>query len=619
MSFGSSLDAKEQIRQAIDIVELVGRYIQLRRQGRNFVGLCPWHDDSRPSLQVNPERQSFKCWVCNLGGDIFSFIMKMEGIPFPEALNMLAEQAGIQFKPERTTGSNIAGGSSAGSKRLLFQAMAWAEQQYHECLVRLPEGEPGRKYLAERRIAAQSVEKFHLGYSPEDWDWIIRRAKGTPYNPKVLESIGLLARSAEGGRAFDRFRGRVLFSIRDAQDRPVGVGGRVLPGSSSQAKYINSPETPLFTKSKLLYGLDLAKHAMRKTRTALVMEGYTDCIAAHECGFADAVAVLGTALGEEHIRTLRHYVDRIVLVLDGDEAGQRRAREVLELFVAQQVDLQIVTIPDDLDPCDFLHDHGAEAFRELIASRAVDALDHAFLVHTAGIDLERDVHRASQALERLVAILAKAPRLRADTSRDARFREEKVLQRLAASFRIPEADVRNRLTELRRATMRRPARGGPDRAAEPPAPAVPIDAFQRELLEILVRHPECLGAVRGEISPEMLEHGPCRRVYEMCCRLADMGQAADFSRLMLEFNDPNIQNLLVEVDDAGLAKGAADPDALIKEWLKGFKNREASRRVPVEAGMLRQRRLDEHEELDVLKRILQQERARHGIADPMEG
>lgn len=619
MSFGSSLDAKEQIRQAIDIVELVGRYIQLRRQGRNFVGLCPWHDDSRPSLQVNPERQSFKCWVCNLGGDIFSFIMKMEGIPFPEALNMLAEQAGIQLKPERTTGSNIASGASAGSKRLLFQAMAWAEQQYHECLVRLPEGEPGRKYLAERRIAAGSLEKFHLGYSPEDWDWIIRRAKGTPYNPKVLESIGLLARSAEGGRAFDRFRGRVLFSIRDAQDRPVGVGGRVLPGSASQAKYINSPETPLFTKSKLLYGLDLAKHAMRKTRTALVMEGYTDCIAAHECGFADAVAVLGTALGEEHIRTLRHYVDRIVLVLDGDEAGQRRAGEVLELFVAQQVDLQIVTIPDDLDPCDFLHDHGAEAFRELIASRAVDALDHAFLVHTTGIDLERDVHRASQALERLVAILAKSPRLRADTSRDARFREEKVLQRLAASFRIPEADVRKRLTELRREAMRRPARSGPERAAAPAAPAVTIDAFQRELLEILVRHPECLGAVRGEISPEMLDHDPCRRVYETCCRLADMGQAADFSRLMLEFSDPNVQNLLVEVDESGLAKGIGDPDALIKEWLKGFKNREASRRVPVEAGMLRQRRLDEHEELDVLKRILQQERARHGIADPTEG
>ena len=269
---------------------------------------------------------------------------------------------------------------------------------------------------------------------------------------KILETIGILARPAEGGNLYDRFKGRLLFSIRDAQGRPVGIGGRVLPelGTTSPAKYVNSPETPLFTKSKLLYGLDLAREALRKTRTALVMEGYTDVIVAHQYGFQNAVAVLGTALGESHIRILKAHADRIVLVLDGDEAGTKRANEVLELFVAQQADLRILTLPEDLDPCDYLHKYGAEAFSELLATKAVDALDHAYEVTTRGIDVERDVHGVGQAIERLLGIVAKAPRLSGETRGDARIQEQKIVQRLAAKFRVDEQELRRRLTALRR-------------------------------------------------------------------------------------------------------------------------------------------------------------------------
>ena len=275
-----------------------------------------------------------------------------------------------------------------------------------------------------------------------------------------MEAVGILARPAEGGNLYDRFKGRLLFSIRDAQGRPVGIGGRVLPelGTTSPAKYVNSPETPLFTKSKLLYGLDLAREALRKNRTALVMEGYTDVIVAHQYGFQNAVAVLGTALGESHIRLLKAHADRIVLVLDGDEAGTKRANEVLELFVAQQADLRILTLPEDLDPCDFLHKYGAEAFSELLATKAVDALDHAYEVATRGIDVERDVHGVGRAIERLLGILAKAPRLSGDTRGDARIQEQKIVQRLAAKFRVDEQELRRRLTALRRRSEKpRPA------------------------------------------------------------------------------------------------------------------------------------------------------------------
>ncbi|OHB71444.1 MAG: DNA primase [Planctomycetes bacterium RBG_13_63_9] len=637
VSASSPLDAKEQVRQAIDIVDLVGSHIQLRRQGRNYVGLCPWHEDTRPSLQVNPERQSFRCWVCDIGGDVFSFVMKVEGVEFREALEMLADRVGISVQALRPRGSVSgkeasaddapAAPSSGEGKRTLYQAMAWAQSKYHACLVDSPEAEPARRYLDQRGISQQSIEQFHLGFSPGQHDWILQQMKGDAARERILETIGLVARSQEGGRTYDRFRGRLLFPIRDAQGRPVGVGGRLLPGSDSTkaAKYINSPETPLFSKSSLLYGLDVARDAMRKSRTALVMEGYTDCVVAQQYGFGDAVAVLGTALGESHIHILKRFADRIVLVLDGDEAGQRRANEVLGLFVAQQVDLQIVTLPGGTDPCDFLQAHGREAFAELLADKAIDALEHAVRAKTRGLDLDRDVHGASQALEELVAIVARAPRLRHDTTREDRFREEKILQRLAARFRVGEKEVRHRLTALRRRAARRVPPAGPaevPHARETLHPGEPLDPTQHELLELLIAHPPCLPAVRAGLEPEQVAPGQFRQIYETCCRLSDEGLAPDFDRLMLEFDEPAIKSLLVELDEAARAKKAArdtDPETLIRELMRTVEQQEADRQRPGQIVALREAGLDDSQKAELLEKILEQARNRQGISKPTDG
>jgi DNA primase len=307
-------------------------------------------------------------------------------------------------------------------------------------------------------------------------------------------------------------------------------------------------------------------------------------------------------------------------VLDGDEAGQKRTNEVLELFVAENVDLRIVTLPDNLDPCDFLQARGTEAFRAALTDGVVDALEHSFRVVTRGIDMTRDVHRASDALERLLGIVAKAPRLRADTTRDDRFREEKILQRLAASFRIAEQDVRERLTAMRREGQRR---SEPARLREPsPVASKPlgeIEPCDRELLEFLLRFPERLTDARAAIGLEQVASAACRSVYETCCRLADEGLVPTFERLMLEFDDSAVKSLLVELDETGAAKKAADPALLLAQLAGSFRQRDASRQFPGTAGLLREGRLDESQKIDLLRQIVEQERARRGISAPTDG
>jgi len=605
----SSYDTKEQIRQAVDIVDLIGSHIPLRREGRGYKGICPWHDDTRPSLQVNPQRQSFKCWVCDIGGDIFSFVMKVEGVEFREALSMLAERAGIPL--ERPRG----GGPTRDEKVNLYDVMRWANEQYHECLLHAPEAAPARAYLADRHITQESVRAFRLGFAPMQWDWLLERARPTATSTQTLEEAGLVGRSASRGTLYDRFRGRVLFPIRDVQGRPVAIGGRVLRAEAdpNAAKYINSPETPLFSKHRLLYGLDRAREAIMRTRTAVVVEGYTDCIVAHQSGVDNTVAVLGTALGEQHIRLLRRFADRVILVLDGDDAGRRRANEVLELFIAEQVDLRIATLRDGLDPCDFLLQYGPDEFRrELEAS--VDALEHKFQVATRDVDLGSSPLAIQQALEQVLATLAKAPRLRDDTTSHMRLLEEQLLHRLARRFAVPEEAVRARLSVLRRGSRRAPA----DRS-EASAPSAPIDVWERELLEALVQSPESLTEVAGQVAVESISFGPYRRILRKCADLVENGERPSFERLLLEFDELEMKNVLVDLDERGREKGHTDWPLRIHHLLERYRWKEEDQERRLQTAVLRESQLEESRQIEILDQIITQARQRQRTSGPTDG
>jgi len=584
VSFGQAFDAKEQVRQAVDIVDLVGSYVQLRRQGRNFVGICPWHDDSRPSLQVNPDRQSFKCWVCDLGGDVFSFVMKAEGLEFRDALELLAERAGIQLRSPAQPGAGPPRLADAGDdKRTLYRVMAWAEEQFHRCLLGAPEAEPGRRYLADRGITPESVRKWHLGFAPDRWDWILERARGSEWTPAILERVGLLRRKELGGGYYDWFRGRVMFSIRDARSRPIALGGRVLPQLADErtAKYINSPETPLFSKSRELYGLDLARENFKSASGAIVMEGYTDVVMAHQNGIDNCVAVLGTALGDRHLQLLRRYTERITLVLDGDEAGKRRTNEILDnllaLFEKNQVDLQILTLPEGLDPCDFIATHGSDPFRQLL-TQAVDALEHKFRTVTNGLDTFTDTHRVSQAAEQLLATLVSIRPTSGGATSQSLLREEQMLSRIARKFHLPEEKLRSRLTSMRRAARRRVTTAGSVVAAatgEPPVATrlADLSAWDRSLLEIVLIDPSIISRLRPTIEPAVVTSDAGRQIYAACCRLVEDGWQNDFGRLLAEFDDPAMKSLLVELDESCQTKSAADRERWLADLLESHRRR----------------------------------------------
>jgi DNA primase len=599
-------DVKERVRDATDIVDLVGSYISLRRAGKGFVGLCPWHEDSRPSLQVNPERQTFRCWVCDLGGDVFAFTMRMEKVEFREALEQLADRAGITLAHGR-------GGLAADAKAGIRRACGWAAERYRDCLLASAEAAPARDYLAGRGLSAATLDRFQVGFAPPQWDWLLRQAAAAGIATADLVQAGLAVERQDRSGHYDRFRGRVIFPIRDPQARCVAFGGRVLPGADPDtAKYINSPETPLFSKSSTLYGLDTARESLARSRRAVVVEGYTDCLALRQAGVADVVAVLGTALGERHARLLRRYADRIVLVLDGDDAGRRRADEVLELLLAEPIDVRIARLPAGVDPCEFVLDRGREAFEALVES-AGDPLDYRMDEALARLQPGASDDAVLAAVESvLVALAAVAP---AGAGTERRLREDQILGRLSRRFGLSRETLRGRMLDLR---SRRPARAASEPGAAPARPVQRLPAWDREVIEVLVGVPDAAGLIVRRVGAEELESPAGREVLAAAARLHGAGRPVGLGDLLLEIADPGLQSLLVALDETG-PRHAAAPDERLRHFEEALERRAATLRARASARALKTDQRDTRAEAELLERLVAERRVAQGMAEPTEG
>lgn len=347
-------EAVREIKERIDIVELVGDSVPLRKVGKNLRGLCPFHAEKTPSFYVSPERQTFHCYGCGRGGDIFAFMMDKEGLSFPEALEVLAERAGVEIRRR------------SGGKRSLPEVMEIALAHYRENL-QAPQGEPARKYLQARNLPNSSWAQFELGWAPPAWDslWTLLRKKGISRQEAL--ACGLIIEGQKGD--YDRFRGRILFPIRDIAGKLTAFGGRILSGEG--AKYINSPEGPLFNKRSLLYLLPAAKGAIRESGQAIVVEGYMDALRLHLCGFRNAVATLGTSLTAEQAALLKRMADRALICYDSDAAGQEATLRGMTLLQKEGLDVHVVELPRGKDPDELLASEGGP---ELFAQALSDAL-----------------------------------------------------------------------------------------------------------------------------------------------------------------------------------------------------------------------------------------------------
>ncbi|HEX6983973.1 MAG TPA: DNA primase [Planctomycetaceae bacterium] len=536
-----AIDFKELVRARTDIVGVIGESIALspRRGGGEFVGLCPFHDDHNPSLHVYPDRQSFRCWVCDTGGDVFSFVMKHEGVTFAEAVDLLGERAGLE-RPKRPRPA----GEGGIDKPRLYDVLAWADRQFRTCLKASPDAKEARDYIASRGIAPAMVERFGLGYVPRDWQWLLGRARGT-YTGRDLLTAGVAKERRDGNGLIDFFVDRVMIPIRDERSRVVSFGGRVLPGRGEEAgpKYLNGGDTPVFAKSKLVYALDLARDAIRKTGTAVVMEGYTDVIAAHQAGHENVVATLGTALAESHVSLLKRFAKTVVLVFDGDEAGLNATERALVRFLAQDVDLRILALPEGLDPADYLAKDDRGGFGDLL-SKAPTALEFKLRAAIDRFGLDTDLG-ASRVIAEVLAAVAAAPGLAGTT------RESAILQRVSSRTGVREQQIRDELKRLR--DRNAPQAGPQNRPAHrnrptTTPPARPDDPAEREVLSVVLTRPDLFDPLARQVGPDDFTTPRLRAVFEHCRDVADLHGTPAYDLLMSSTDDPDLKQVLVGLD-----------------------------------------------------------------------
>jgi DNA primase len=521
------------VRQSTDIVDLIQSYLPLKRAGTNFRALCPFHNEKTPSFNVHSQKQIFHCFGCGVGGDVFKFVMLRENLNFIEAVRLLARRAGIELQEEPATGEATA---SASRKDLLYQLHDEVCSVYQKILAADPRGEEARAYLKKRGVSAESVKTFRLGFAPEGWDNVLKWAANKGIAADLLEVSGLVSRN-EKGNLYDRFRGRLMFPICDEQGRVIAFSGRVLKPDAKEAKYVNSPETPIFKKGQTFYGLDKSKRALLEARVAIVCEGQLDLIACHEAGITNIVASQGTAFTERHGRLLKRYVEDVILMFDSDAAGQAAATRSVDALLQAGLSVRVATVPEGHDPDSLVRKEGAEALRHVVQSSR-PFLDFYLDYLCAQHDPRRDTGRAAIARQ-MAEMLAKLPNAALGYS---------AVTATARRLQVPESVVRAEIRNAARAQRR-------DAFAEDETTGVSeylsssrkISTPERELLHLMLSDNAVLRLAAEELTLDCLPPSPCRALITKIMALHQTAQWRGAESLQSELVQDETSAVLSEL------------------------------------------------------------------------
>jgi DNA primase len=555
-----------QIQQANDIVDVISEHVNLVKKGREMVGLCPFHDDHRPSLNVNVAKQIFKCFACGAGGDVFKFVQLRENLSFPQAIERLAERVGIKLKP-RTGNSRPKTGDSDIDPNKLAKVNELAAKHFQKNLVNKKEGKSVLDYLDKRQITRESVKKWRLGLAVSGDD-LIRSAKAKGVPTKLLEQAGLVVGSAfakatadkQAGSGFnDKFVNRLMFPITDVTGRVIGFGGRAL--DEKNAKYINSPTTALFDKSNSLYGLEQARHKIVSSGTAIVVEGYTDVIMAHSKGCDNVVATLGTSFTSGHGRILRRYAKKVVLIFDSDAAGMEASNRALEVCLAQRIDIELASVPEGKDPCDFLLTAGKEQFEQLI-DEAVDVFQFKWNRLTESFGRDETFAGRKAAIEEFLQTIATSlwsgnlaaierglvvNRLSKIIGLDSKEINAELHKRIGRAAKAASYNVENQ--KVRSFTSAKATANGIDLGDGSFAIA------QREILEVLLNEPKLFEIVKQKITAEDFDVPILRQTALILFETLNTKPGARLAEILARAESPEVGSLIVELAQSGEVKG----------------------------------------------------------------
>ena len=536
-------DILQRIRDATDIVDLISEHVQLVKKGRNYSGLCPFHDEKTPSFSVDPDRQFYHCFGCGVGGNAFKFIQEIDRVTFVEAVKFLAERTGVAL-PERSRPSH----EEDAADDELYRANDLAQKYFHHLLLNDDAGTSARTYLQTRRLSGDTIERFGLGYAPPEWDALLKVAGRRGLSPQILERAGLaLPRSTSSGH-YDRFRDRLAFPIANLSNRTIAFGARALQ-PDQEPKYLNSPETPIYHKGRVLYGLSNTRDAIRRQDAVLVVEGYMDLISLAQADIQHVVATSGTAMTEDHCRLLARFARQVVLLFDGDAAGSTAAMRGLEVILGTGLDARVVSLPSEHDPDTFVQAHGPDSLLKR-AENAQSVLDFYLEQLAQQYDLS-SVEGRSRAVETFKPLLAKLNKPQDAVRRDLLLRE--VAQRLAVDEQALRHAVQASVGH-RRASRRE--------GSEPPPAAAPAPPrHELEFIGLLLNFPQLIPETIREFAPDSLSDAHtqalCRTIFDHHAH----GKAIDLGMIISELEDDALVRLATQCAAQGF-----DEEQVERQW-----------------------------------------------------
>ncbi|HWN98830.1 MAG TPA: DNA primase [Blastocatellia bacterium] len=550
----------DEVKNQGDIVRVVSDYVTLKKRGSSYIAICPFHSEKTPSFNVHPGKGLFKCFGCNVGGSIFDFVMRIEGCGFPESVRIVAQKCGIPIPVVEETEDFK---KVARTRENVLRLNEWAAQYFENQLIESA-GAGAREYIQSRGLSEETIKLFRVGFAPDRWDGLTNHLRELGATTDELDSSGLV-KLGDTGVLYDRFRGRVMFPITDSQDRVIAFGGRVM--GDGEPKYLNSPETAIYTKGRNLYGLARAKNEIRNLGFAILVEGYLDCIIPHQEGIGNVVASLGTALTDSQVRLLRRYMDQphIVVNFDPDTAGQAATMRSIETLLVEGFKVNILRVPSDEDPDEFVRAHGANEFRALLKTT------QPYIEYI--IDRSIAAHDTSRPAGKVAAINDILPHLARMRDKVARADHA---EQLADRLKIDSRTVREELK--RTATNRRPALDGQRlRAAEEMTKA------ERQLLELMLANEYVRRAMLSTLQEDEYADLATGAIFAAIASAEREGLEPDFANLSERIDTVTERDLLPALLMSDLAwAGGDDFDTLLKkatEALSSLRQRQLERRL----------------------------------------